>query len=373
MDIRSLKIQFSDEERKLMLERIGECLSSGQLSSGKYVKALEAEFVKISGCKHAVAVNSGTSSIEIVMRILGVQGKEVLVPTNTFLATASAVRFAGGTVRLVDTDKKTCCVSLEGLKKRVTNKTVGIVIVHIGGIITPEMQAIKEWCDAEGLWLFEDAAHAHGSQLEGISAGKFGIAGSFSLFATKIITSGEGGIIVTDDANIAEQARLFRNHGKPMEWVTYSILEGSNFRMSDVAGAIGLTQAEALDDIIAGREKIADIYTTYLRKEMPELELLLPAGRSSWYKYIVLLPDGVSRDVVKEKMKEKGIGLPGEVYAIPLHQQPVANLLDIDCDFPVADDICARQICLPIYPSLSAEEVRIVAVELLKTIREELI
>lgn len=372
MDIRSLKIQFSDEERQLMLDRIDECLRQGQLSSGKYVKALEDEFVKISGCKHAIAVNSGTSSIEIVMRILGVKGKEVLVPTNTFLATASAVHFAGGSVRLVDTDKKTCSVSLEELKKRRTGKTVGVIVVHIGGIITPEMQKIKEWCDAEGLWLFEDAAHAHGSQLDGISAGKFGIAGSYSLFATKIITSGEGGIIVTDDDDIAEKARLFRNHGKPMEWVTYSVLEGTNFRMSDVTGAIGLTQAETLDKVIEKREKIAEIYTAYLRENMPELELILPEGRSSWYKYIVLLPEGVSRDVVKEKMKGKGIGLQGEVYAIPLHKQPVAELFDIDCEFPVADDVCGRQICLPIYPGLSTEEAHIVVEELLKTIKEEM-
>lgn len=372
MDIRSLKIQFGDEEKKLMLERIDECLSSGQLSAGKYVKALEAEFVNISGCRHAIAVNSGTSSIEIVMRILGVQGKEVLVPTNTFLATASAVHFAGGTVRLVDTNKKTCSVSLEELKRRKTDKTVGVIVVHIGGIITPEITAIKEWCDAEGIWLFEDAAHAHGSQLEGISAGKFGIAGSFSLFATKIITSGEGGVIVTDDDRIAENARLFRNHGKPMEWITYSVLEGANYRMSDITGAIGLTQTENLDEIIARREKIADLYTRYLCENMPGLELVLPAGRSSWYKYIVLLPVGVSRDTVKEKMKEKGIGLQGEVYAIPLHQQPVADLLGIDCEFPVADDVCARQICLPIYPGLLVEEAHVVVEELLRTIREEL-
>lgn len=372
MEIKSLKIQFCDEEKKLMLERIDECLTSGNISSGKFVKALEEEFVKITGCKHAIAVNSGTSSIEIVMRILGVQGKEVLVPTNTFLATASAVRFAGGMVKLVDIDKKTCSVSLEELKKRRTDKTTGVIVVHIGGIITPQMQAIKEWCNAEGLWLFEDAAHAHGSQLAGISAGKFGIAGSFSLFATKIITSGEGGIIVTDDDNIAENARLFRNHGKPMEWVTYSVIEGSNYRMSDITGAIGLTQTETLDDIIAKREKIANIYTTFLSEYFPELELVLPVDRSSWYKYIVLLPEGVSRDIVKDKMKEKGIGLQGEVYAIPLHQQPVAKLLGVDCEFQVADDVCKRQICLPIYPSLSAEEAHIVVEELSKTIKEEM-
>lgn len=373
MDIRSLKIQFGDEEKKRMLERIDDCLTTGNLSSGKYVKAFEEEFMKITGCKYAIAVNSGTSSIEIVMRILGVQGKEVLVPTNTFLATASAVRFAGGSVRLVDTDKKTCSVTLEELKKRRTDKTVGVIVVHIGGIITPEIKAIKKWCDEEGLWLFEDAAHAHGSQLDGISAGKFGIAGSFSMFATKIITSGEGGIIVTDDEKIAEQARLFRNHGKPMEWVTYSVLEGSNYRMSDITGAIALTQTETLDDVIAKRAKIADIYTEYIQKNMPELELVLPVDRSSWYKYIVLLPEGVSRDSVKEKMKEKGIGLQGEVYAIPLHQQPVAEILGVDCEFPVADDVCKRQICLPIYASLTEEEAHIAVEELLKTIQGEML
>lgn len=366
MKIPSLKINFTEDERAWILERIDKILETGQLSQGFHVSELEKKFAEYVNAKYAVAVNSGTSSIEIVMRCLGIEGKDVLVPTNTFLATASAVKFAGGNVVLMDCDRDTLSVNLEEIKKRVTKNTAGVVIVHIGGIITPEIFEIKKWCDENGLWLFEDAAHAHGSKLNNKYAGTIGIAGSYSLFSTKVITSGEGGIIVTDDEEIANMARLLRNHGKPEAWVTYNVELGSNWRMSEILAVIGLSQMNRLDNILKTRNNIATKYSELMKQHLPELKVIQPEGRSSWYKYIVILPEHIGREEVKQKLKQEEISLQGEVYATPLHRQPVASKLDIDPDenYITADEICAQHICLPIFLSITDVEIEQVVLAL---------
>lgn len=363
MEIPGLKIDFDEEQRNIIHRRMDECLKNGQLFQGKYVELFEAYVEARFRCRHAIAVNSGSSAIEIAMKILGVKDKEVLVPTNTFLATAAAVRNAGGRVRLVDTAEGSLLVDLAELKKKVTERTAGVILVHIGGLITPDIIAIREWCTAMGLWLFEDAAHAHGSEYKNAAAGTFGIAGSYSLFATKIITCGEGGILVTDDDDFAEKARLYRNHGKIRDWETYSIIEGFNYRMSEITACIALTQIERLDVVIEKRTKAAGYYTQLLAHK---LKLQKADGPCGWYKYIVMLPTGIMRDEVRFQLKEKGIHLQGEVYAIPLHKQPIAEVMGLHGSFPHADDVCSRHICLPIYPDLDEEKIRYVSWELLK-------
>lgn len=364
LNIPALKIHFSEAERQQILTDIDDILMTGVLSQGKYVREFEERFASYMGVRYAVAVNSGSSAIEIAMRTLDVVGKQVLVPTNTFIATAIGVLFAGGTVRLVDTDPKTFSVSLKELQKRATSSTVGVILVHIGGIISPEMEAIRTWCKQQGYWLFEDAAHAHGSRLNGCSAGSFGIAGSYSFFATKIMTCGEGGMLVTNDDDLAKQFVLYRNHGKPKQWESYHIRLSSNYRMSEITAAVALAQLSRLDNFIAARERIAVQYTNLLSQRIPILHPVLPQDRCSWYKYIVMLPEHVNRAVVKQYMKERGISLAGEVYETPLHQQPVLSHLAFDGPYPQADAICRRHICLPIYPGLTEEQIEEVVLSL---------
>ena len=358
MKVPALRVSFTDQDRKEILERIDQCLASGMVAQGRNVEELESAFATYTGAKHAIAVNSGTSSIEIFMRIHQVAGKDVLVPTNTFMATAASVMLAGGRARLVDTDARTFSINLDAIRKARTKETVGLVVVHIGGIVTPELPQIRHWCGENGLWLFEDAAHAHGSQLNGRHAGLFGAAGSYSFFSTKVMTCGEGGMLVTDDDALAARMRLMRNHGKPEPWVSYHTEFGSNWRMNELAAAVAVVQLRRLDEMIAWREKIASLYTDLLR-DTPELTLVLPASRSSWYKYIVLLPRGADREQVKAGLKERGVSLSGGVYDMPLHQQPVMKGIS-EGDFPVADDVCLRHICLPLYYGLQPEEARFV-------------
>ena len=356
--IPGLRVHFSAAERQQVVERISTLLETGMISQGKQIEELEEQFAAYVHSRFAIAVNSGSGAIEVPMRALQVAGKEVLVPTNTFLATAASVILAGGKVRLVDTDPDTFSVSLETLQKRVTPQTAGVIIVHIGGIVTPEIEQIRRWCDQEGYWLFEDSAHAHGSFWNNRGAGTFGIAGSYSFFATKVMTSGEGGIIVTDDEELAQKCRLYRNHGKPEPWVSFHTHLSSNYRMSDITAAIAIVQLAHLEEKVQQRAQIAQRYTELLQSELPTFKAVLPVGPSSWYKYIVLLPPQFERAQIKQYAKERGVSLAGEVYELPLHQQPALAPYIDKAEFPYAEYLCRQHICLPIYPGLTDGQVQ---------------
>ena len=208
------KIQFFPEDRVWIADRIQEVLASGQLTLGKYGKEFEEKFALLCGVRHAIAVNSGTSALEIILRSLGIEGRDVLVPTNTFFATAAAVVHAGGNPILLDMDPESFSVRPDVVEKNLTPNTAGVIIVHIGGIISAQMPALVELANRKGLWLVEDAAHAHGSSLRSTKAGAFGIASSFSFYPTKVMTSAEGGMIVTNNDKIAEESRIYRDQGK---------------------------------------------------------------------------------------------------------------------------------------------------------------
>src|SRR4051812_20189257 len=197
------QVHIPATDRQEILRRIDEAMSAGQLTLGAIGRELEERFAAHHGARHAIAVNSGTSSIEIPLRALGVKDKEVLVPANTFFATAAAEIAAGARPKFVDCDPSTMAIDLESVRAAIGPDTAGVVVVHIGGLVTPVIRELKALCDEHGIFLFEDAAHAHGSSLGDQMAGTFGIAGSFSFYPTKVITSGEGGIIVTDDDRIA--------------------------------------------------------------------------------------------------------------------------------------------------------------------------
>src|ERR1700680_3619026 len=176
------RIQFLPEDRAWIAARIEEVLESGQLTLGKYGAELESRFAALCGTRHAIAVSSGTSALEIILRSLGVAGRDVLVPTNTFFATAAAVVHAGGRPVLVDMDPDTFGLRPEDVERALTANTAGVVAVHIGGLVSPRIGELQELARRRGLWLVEDAAHAHGSSHGGVAAGAFGIAASVSFY-----------------------------------------------------------------------------------------------------------------------------------------------------------------------------------------------
>ena len=218
------RIVFDADDRARVLELVDRALQTGALTLGPVGAELEAAFAARHQAPHAIAVSSGTSAIEIVVRALPLAGREVIVPANTFFATAAAVLHAGGRVRFADVDPQTLALSVATVEAALTPDTAAVVLVHIGGLITPEVEAIRDLCDGAGVLLVEDAAHAHGSSLDGQSAGTFGVAGTFSFYPTKVITSGEGGMIITDDERAARrgphlprpgQGRLPRRRPRP--------------------------------------------------------------------------------------------------------------------------------------------------------------
>src|SRR6266536_5598707 len=239
---------------------VDQTLQTGSLTLGPYTRELEEAFRARHDAPHAVAVSSGTSAIEIILRTLGVEGREVVVPANTFFATAAAVIHAGGTPRFADVAPDTLALSASTVEAALGDDTAGVVLVHIGGAITPEVDAIRALCERRGLFLVEDAAHAHGSSLDGRAAGSFGIASAFSFYPTKVMTTGEGGMIVTADERIRDDAHIYRDMGKAGFLGGDHIRLGYAWRLSEVHAAIGEVQLSHLPQFLDVRRRVGARY-----------------------------------------------------------------------------------------------------------------
>jgi perosamine synthetase len=366
------KVDFLPEDRQWIAERITEVLASGQLTLGKYGAQFEQEFAAYCGVAHGVAVSSGTAALEIVLRCLGVDGRDVLVPANTFFATAAAVIHAGGRPVLMDTDAESFGTAPEELERRLTPRTVGAIIVHIGGIVSGRMRELQEVARRKGIWLVEDAAHAHGSSFEATRAGAFGIAAAFSFYPTKVMTSAEGGVIVTADERIATEARRYRDQGKESFERNAHTRLGYNWRLSEPHAIIGLRHLQRLPAMVAARQRIAALYSEHLRQLDGLRPLAVPAGgTSNYYKYIAVLRAGIDRKALKQAVRARhAVSLAGEVYEEPLHKQPIFERYG-DVPLPVSEDVCARHICLPIFASMTDAQVQRVVEALRHTLRSK--
>jgi dTDP-4-amino-4,6-dideoxygalactose transaminase len=356
--IPAARIVIPAEDRREILERIDEALRTGALTLGRNGEAFETAFARVVGARFAVAVQSGTSALEIVLRALGVDGCEVIVPTNTFFATPAAVIHAGGRPRFADVESATMGLSVDTVAAAVSSETAAVVLVHIGGMVSPDTPKIAAFCRDHHLILVEDAAHAHASSLDGRMAGTFGTAAAFSFYPTKVVTAGEGGMIVTDDQEIYRLALQYRDQGKEGFLTNFHVRLGYNWRLSELHAAVGLSQLGRLEEFVAERRRVADTYTRRLTGVSGIAPLVPPNGsRSNFYKYPALLDRGVDRSVLKRALKEQfQVSLSGEVYETPCHRQPVFSDWAAG-EFPVADDVCSRHICLPIYPGMTEDEI----------------
>lgn len=352
------KVDFPPEDRQWIAERIQELLASGQLTLGRYGALFEEKFAALCGVGHGVAVSSGTAALEIILRALEVAGKDVLVPTNTFFATVAAVLHAGGRPVLMDTDPECFGTAPEEVDRRITPDTVGMVVVHVGGIVSRRMKELQEVATRKGIWLVEDAAHAHGSSYGGTAAGAFGIASAFSFYPTKVVTSAEGGMIVTGDDRIAEEARTYRDQGKTSFTQNAHTRLGYNWRFSEPHAIIGLRHLERLPSMIDERRRIARLYDEELQG-LSGLAPLAPPGGGlcNYYKYIAVLKRPLDRKALKATLRESyGVSLAGEVYEEPIQRQPIFRAYASD-RLPLSEDVCARHICLPIFPGMRDAQV----------------
>jgi len=351
------RIVFSPGDRNEILTLIDESLRTGSLTLGPHTQAFEEAFRSRHQAPYAVAVSSGTSALEIILRSLRLEGSEVIVPTNTFFATAAAVLHAGAIPRFADVSADTLALSATTVEAAITPATRAVLVVHIGGLISPEVVAIQALCRQRGLTLIEDAAHAHGSSLDGQPAGSFGDAAAFSMYPTKVVTSGEGGLIVTADERLRDESIIYRDQGKAGFLGGEHVRMGYAWRMSELQAAVGLVHLRRLDEFLAARQGTAARYDDALAGVDGIVPLRPPANcTSNYYKYVALLSPGLDRSEIKQCLREEhGVALSGEVYARPLHQEPVFSDSTAG-SFPVADDVCARHICLPLHSDMSDDE-----------------
>ena len=371
-----LRLHYSTSEKRNISKGIGGILNSGNLTMSKKVFQFEKHFAKYVGTKYAVAVNCGTSALEISLRALNVEGKSIIVPTNTFMATPLAAIHAGAKVIFADISEKTLSIQADEIKKKITKNTVGIILVHIGGIISNEWTKIKKICISKNLFILEDAAHAHGSKINNKYAGNLGIAAAFSFYPTKVLTTGEGGMITTNDKKLYQKFLILRDHGKQNPSLNIHTELGSNWRPSEIQGFLGAQQVKKAKSIVSQRTKIASMYDKIL-KNTPSIRLLeIPSYiKSSYYKYIIFVNKNI-RNKIKKMMYEKfEISLPGEVYSHLCHSQPVFKKYTTriikkgDYSFKIAKKISSELLCLPLYPSLKKYEIRYVVNSLKKTLK----
>jgi perosamine synthetase len=338
------------------------------LTLGAQGERFESAFARYHGLPHAVATSSGTAALEIILRHIDVAGGEVVIPTNTFAATAFAVLAAGGRPVFADI-RDDLTLDPMSVIERITPRTRAVITVHIGGLVSPATPLLADLCLEKGVALVEDAAHAHGSAFAGRSAGSFGVAGAFSFFTTKVMTTGEGGMIVTADAALHDSAVVLRDQAK-VDGRNYHERVGYNWRLSELHAILGLAQLRRLDEFITRRQAIAAIYDRALASVRGITPLRCPeAARHNYYKYICLL-EGVPPPELAAALRHRyAVAASGYVYDLPLHEQPAFREY-ATCALPVAERLCRRHICLPLYPSLTDEQALYVANAIAEILQE---
>jgi len=346
------------------IQAVEKVLRSGMLTSGlgagPAVTEFEKGFAKFCGVKHAIAVNTGTAALHAAVMAVGAKhGDEVIVPSFTFVATAEAVALAGAKPVFADIDPDTYTLSPSSVEKAVTKKTKAILPVDLYGY-SADMKPLREIAAKHGVALLEDAAQAHGATYEGKPAGVFSDVACWSMYASKNIMTGEGGVITTDNDQLDETLRMIRTHGEKAKYA--SLILGTNYRMSEIQAAIGNVQLQKLPAFVAKRRQNAQQLTRILQKTS---KLILPHESKdrlhSWYLYTARLKDATEeqRDVLVAELKKKGIG--SEVYYInPVHEMPFYRENFGGAKLPETEKAQTQVFSLPIHPGVTAEQVQFI-------------
>ena len=343
-----------------ILQDIKKILESCQLTQGKHLIDFENKMKGFVKTKYAVAVSSGGIALELALIALDVRDKEVIVPTQTFIASASSIVRAGGKPVFVDIDHDTLFIDPDDVRKKITNKTVGIMPVHMFGLVPPQlMNELHNIAKTNNLFLIEDAAHAHGASANGKMAGNLGDVGCFSFYATKVITTGEGGVITTNKKDIYEKVLQLRNHGRSLTNQLFDY-PGNNFRLAEIPAVLGKYQLLSIDNIVKHRNIIADIYKNELA-EMKEVELLktdFPESSNAYWRFPLYLDKKINRLEFQRKMWEKGKIRITWMYEPLCHLQPVymKSHKHKKGDFHVAENAIEKLINLPTHCGISKSD-----------------
>ncbi len=335
---------IGEEEKRAVMA----VLESGQISPGKKVEEFEQMFAAYIGANHAIAPAAGTTAIKALLRAPGIKrGDEVIVRGLTFGATASPVLFCGARPVFADIDPDTFNLSPKSIQEKITSKTKAVMPVHLFGLPC-DMNAIKEIAKDENLAIIEDACQAHGAEYFGKKIGSEN-SSAFSFYATKNMTTGEGGMITTNDDSIAEKCRRARNHGQSTRYQYVEL--GYNFRMTNIHAAIGIEQLKKLDSMNAARIKNA----AFLRENLPREVQIQKTIAGAKHNYHLFSARMKNRDKALKILNETGIE-SGAYYPIPVHKTELYKKLGYDIILPNTELVCQEIFSLPVHPSLTEED-----------------
>ena len=341
------------------VEAVRKVFESGVLVQGERIRLFEEEFAEYIGVEHAVAVANGTLALDTALKALGIgPGDEVVTSAFSFVASGNCVLFQGAKPVFADINPRSFNIAPSDVAEKITSKTKAIMPVHLFGQ-PAEMGALKEIAEDHGLVLVEDAAQAHGAEFKGRKAGGLGGIGCFSLYATKNMTTGEGGTITTNNSELAKKARLIINHGDTGKY--HHTILGYNYRMSEASAAVGSVQLKKLDKLNEKRRKNAKALTDGIEK----ISGLTPPHvnddvKHVFYQYVVRVEEDfpLRRDKLAEQLRERGVGAAVH-YPTPIYRQPLYRELGYGKTVcPVAEDVCKRVLSLPVHPSVTEEDIK---------------
>lgn len=358
MKIKATETNFSESDVDFILNEFKIVLrGESYLSQHKFSSQFENKFAKYFSTKYAVSCNSGTSALELIFRSIGIKGKEVILPSNTFIATANAIMNAQGVLKFADCDDS-MCLDYESVISKVNKNTVAICHVHIGGIVSKSALLLAEFCKKNKIWFIEDAAQAHGSKYKNFRAGSIGDAAGFSFYSTKVMTTGEGGMVSTNNHKIKESSISLREFGKAPNGIYTNIYTnfGYNWRMQEVSALMGIRQLKSLKNNIMKRREITQLYDAQL-SNVKDIELLGLEYRNHYngFKYIIKVHADL-RDKLHLYFVDNDIQPSGYVYEFPLHKMKLFSEHN-SIELPTTEDFCSTHFCLPIYPSMSTEKI----------------
>jgi perosamine synthetase len=351
------------------IKKVTEVLKTPHISRGPVVKKFEEAFAEYIGTKYAVAVNSGTSALHLIIRSLGIgENDEVITTPFSFIASANCILYEKAKPVFVDIDPSTLNIDVNQIENKITEKTKAILAVDVFGY-PASWDKLTQIADKYNLKLIEDSCEALGTAFKNTKTGNFGNAAAFGFYPNKQITTGEGGIITTNDDDIAEKCYQMRNHGRANNgnWLDQEIL-GYNYRISDINCAMGLAQLQRIKEIINKREKIAELYNNRV-SDFPDINIPCSTDdiKRSWFVYVITLKNNYTRyhrDNIIEVMGKRGIECGN--YFTPIHLQPFyVKLFNYRSgDFPVTEAISQRTIALPFYNRLKKQEINYIVTNL---------
>jgi perosamine synthetase len=348
MQIPIAKPLIGEEEKQAVLD----VLESGELVQGKYVEEFEKGFAQFHGAAFGIAITNGTDALiaSLMAHHIG-PGDEVIVPAFTFFATASCILAVGATPVFADIEPETYCLNPEAAEALITERTKAIMPVHLYGH-PADMNRFQRLCERHSLILLEDAAQAHGAQIDGRHVGTWGTA-SFSLYATKNIMTIEGGMVLTNDPQIADRLRMIRNHGMGAQYL--HLIQGLNLRMTNLSAAIGLAQLNKLAAWTNKRIENAAYLDRHLSYFIPPV--VQPGFTHVYHQYTVRVPDPQRRDEIVEWLNQQGIGAR-VYYRLPLHKQPIFQGMERyqNVSLPVTEAAADSVLSLPVHPALTGDE-----------------